>query len=274
MDEENWPARIVLTLDTERPIEINDFVSAFTSLSNQYQKFVRASYPNVSPDFDIYVAEIRPGSIVADLIAWASSTLAPVGHDLQRQIIQQFMRYMGARLTPYFRSGGRLSEATKSDLGDFIGVVQAIATDPHATSKIEAAIYEDKHKKILAAVKFDTSQARVATKEIAGHLIELEHKTASGHERVLMVFVQSNIKDTGLGKRTGERAVIESISDKDLPVIYASELAEQRIKHEIREADENVFKRGFVVDVNVEDRNGRPVAYRVTHVHQVIDLPD
>ena len=89
-----------------------------------------------------------------------------------------------------------------------------------------------------------------------------------------MVFVQSNIKDTGLGKRTGERAVIESISDKDLPVIYASELAEQRIKHEIREADENVFKRGFVVDVNVEDRNGRPVAYRVTHVHQVIDLPD
>ena len=148
MDEENWPACIVLTLDTERPIEINDFVSAFTSLSNQYQKFVRASYPNVSPDFDIYVAEIRPGSIVADLIAWASSTLAPVGHDLQRQIIQQFMRSMGARLTPYFRSGGRLSEATKSDLGDFIGVVQAIATDPHATSKIEAAIYEDKHKNL------------------------------------------------------------------------------------------------------------------------------
>src|SRR6266478_222160 len=124
--DEDWPAHILLTLDTARPIEINNFVSAFTSLSSQYQKFVRANYPNVSPDVDIYVAEIWPGSIVADLIAWASSTLAPVGQDLHRQIIQHFVRYMGARLTTYFTPGGRVPEATKSDLGDFLGVVQAI----------------------------------------------------------------------------------------------------------------------------------------------------
>jgi hypothetical protein len=89
-----------------------------------------------------------------------------------------------------------------------------------------------------------------------------------------MVFVQSNVKDTEVGKRTGERVVVENILDRDLPVIYASELAEQRIKHEIREADDNVYKKGFVVDVNVELRNGKPVAYRVTHCHQVVDLPD
>jgi hypothetical protein len=39
-------------------------------------------------------------------------------------------------------------------------------------------------------------------------------------------------------------------------VIYASDLAEQRIKHEITEDDT------------------KPVAYRVTHIHDVIDLPD
>jgi hypothetical protein len=59
-----------------------------------------------------------------------------------------------------------------------------------------------------------------------------------------------------------------------LALIYASELVEERIKHEIREADENVFKKGFVVDVNVRSIGGRPVAYAMTHVHQVIDLPD
>src|SRR5438105_906910 len=132
--DEDWPAHILLTLDTERPIEINNFVSAFASLSNQYQKFVRANYPNVSPDVDIYVAEIRPGSIEADLLAWVSSTLAPIGLDLQRQIIQHFVRYLGARLTAYFTPGGRVPEATKSDLVDFIGAIQAIATDPNATS--------------------------------------------------------------------------------------------------------------------------------------------
>jgi hypothetical protein len=31
--EEDWVAHIVLTLDTQRPIEIDDFVSAFTSIA-------------------------------------------------------------------------------------------------------------------------------------------------------------------------------------------------------------------------------------------------
>ena len=57
-------------------------------------------------------------------------------------------------------------------------------------------------------------------------------------------------------------------------LIYGSNSAEQIIKHEIREADDNIYKKGFVVDVNVELREGRVVGYSVTHVHQVVDLSD
>lgn len=124
------PAHILLTLDTERPIEIDDFVSVFTSLSSQYQKFVRTNYPNISLDNHIYVAEIRPGSIVADLIAWVNATLSPVAEDLQKQIVQHFVRYMGTRLSTYFTTGGRDPLASRSDLTDFLGAVQAIANDP------------------------------------------------------------------------------------------------------------------------------------------------
>ena len=89
-----------------------------------------------------------------------------------------------------------------------------------------------------------------------------------------MTFVQSNIKDSQVGKRTGEWVLVEEISDKPLPLIYASELSEQRIKYETREAEDNLYKKGFVVDVNTQYRGGRSVAYRVTNIHQVIDLPD
>lgn len=270
--EEDWVAHIVLTLDTERPIEIDDFVSAFTAIAGQYRKFVRANYPEIMPEADIYVTEVRPGSIVADLIAWATSTLAPVGEHLQKQAIEQFVKYIGTRISAYFIPGGRDPQANRSDLSDFMGAVQAIANDPNGASKIEAVVYQDKKKEIVAGMKFTTPEARVAKREIENHFTEIEEKTATDYQRVLMAFVQSNIKDTELGKRTGERVVIESIYDRDLPVIYASDLAEQRIKHEIREADDNVYKKGFVVDVNVELRNRKPAAYRVTHCHQVIDL--
>ena len=102
----------------------------------------------------------------------------------------------------------------------------------------------------------------------------LEIATIVYHKLVLITFKQSNVKDIAMGKRTGERVAIEDISSRDLPLIYASELAEQRIKHEVREADENVYKKGFIVDVNVQLVGGRPAGYRVTNLHQVIDLPE
>jgi hypothetical protein len=110
--------------------------------------------------------------------------------------------------------------------------------------------------------------------EIELHQAQIERKTHADYQRVLMIFKQANVKGTPVGKRTGELVQIEAISDRELPLIYASDLAEQRIKHEILEAKENVFQKGFVVDVNLETKGGRPVAYRVTNLHQVFDLPE
>ena len=56
--------------------------------------------------------------------------------------------------------------------------------------------------------------------------------------------------------------------------MYSSDLAEQRIKHEIREAEDNVYKKGFVVDVNVRYVGGKPSVYAIMSVHDVIDIPD
>lgn len=68
--------------------------------------------------------------------------------------------------------------------------------------------------------------------------------------------------------------MIEEITEKPKALIYGSEMIEQQIKHEIREADDNIYKKGFVVDANVRLRDGRIVGYAITKVHQIIDLPD
>ena len=89
-----------------------------------------------------------------------------------------------------------------------------------------------------------------------------------------MSFTRSDVGEAKVGKSTGERVMIEELHKKPLALTYASELAEERIKHEIREADDNVFKKGFMVDVNVKTVKGKPAAYAVVEVHDVIDLPD
>jgi hypothetical protein len=190
--------------------------------------------------------------------------------------VVEFVKEYKTKLGAYLGGGRVPANVTRSDLNDFMGQVAAIAKDPKGRSKIEAVVYEEdgKKKTIKAALTFDTKEAAHAVQKIEAHKKRLETTANADHQRVLMIFTQTNIKTPQVGKRTGEWVRIESISPKELPVIYASDLAEQRIKHEITEDDTNVYKKGFQVDVNVETRGGKPVAYRVTHIHDVIDLPD
>ena len=88
-----------------------------------------------------------------------------------------------------------------------------------------------------------------------------------------MVFKRSDVGPASVGVRSGERVIIEEVSEADLALIYGSTLSEERIKDQMRNTEENIYHKGFVVDVNVMTRAGKPLAYAVTNVHQVIDLP-
>jgi hypothetical protein len=267
---------ILLTLDTTEPVELGAFVGTFTALANEYERFIRATNPDLADRAEVFVTEIRPGSVVADLVPWfaiASPLIAEMDKIL---IVEQFVRQWGRRLLAL--APKRLirlpTTETRSELKDFADAVRAIATDPDASAKVEAATFEDGKKKVRAAFKFTTTEARRIQKAVERRQVELEKRVHADHPRVLMRFTRSDIGDVSVGKRSGERVVIDEISDRSLPLVYGSELAEQRIKHEIREGQDNVYKKGFVADVNVRLVGGRPAAYAVTNLHQVIDLPD
>lgn len=268
---------IIVRIETKNPIEIGNFVGAFTAVASQYRKFVRDNYPELDGESDIYVTEVREGSIVADLIPWAMLAWEQVPEHMRRaDVVISFIRKYGAELGKYLKGEGRDDRATASDLTDYMRQVAAIASDANGSAAIEVVTEtaDGGRKSTRAAIKFNSRQARRAVEQIERHQRALEKTISATHQRVLMVFSQANTKDTPLGKRTGERVVIEEISPKDIALIYASSLAEERIKHEIREADDNLFRKGFVVDVNVRQHSGKPALYQVTDVHEVIDLPD
>lgn len=272
---EGW-AQIVITLSTKKPIEVGDFVAAFTSVESQYEKFVRDRFPDAVGEAKIFVREIKKGSIIAELLPFVPHVLlnmqSVIGPMDQILIVDEFVRRYGGALKAYFK-GGKVEEATRSDLKDFMGAVVAIANDPNGKGSIKAVVFEDGKRKLKANIKFNSAEAHRAVENIEEHRRTLELKSNADYQRVLMVFRQSNVKDLPVGKRTGEWVAIDDIHpDKELPLIYASDLAEQRIKHEIREADDNVYKKGFVVDVNLLAKGQKPIAYRVTNLHQVIDL--
>lgn len=276
-------AHIRLKLDTDEPIALGDFVAHFVGISNQFEKFVAQERPELKADSQIYIQEVRSGCIEADLVVWIAGGAATIGAAAlyavdvidKVQIFANFIDWTKKRITPYFRRGGRTPDATKGDLSDWLKTTQAIAHDHSGNVRLEAAVFEDGDRKVRAAFQFSSQEARIAEHEIAEHRQELETKTDENQERVLLQFVRPSVEASKPGKKGGERGVIESIAKRALPVLYASTLAEERMLHEKMQLEGNIFRALFDVSVNVEmGSQGRPIAYRITAVHTVIEDGD
>ncbi|MCB5426094.1 hypothetical protein H0274_12565 [Altererythrobacter sp. CC-YST694] len=276
-------AHIRLKLDTDQPIALADFVAEFVGIGNQFDKFIAREYPDLKAESEIFIEEVRSGCIEADLVAWIVGGALSVGATAKLaidfidkgQILTKFVKDVGERISPYFRKGGRTKDASKSDLVDFLKTTKAIARDPNGTLSLEAAVFEDGKRNVRAAFQFSSDDARQAETEIGDHRRELETKIDENQERVLLQFVRPSVEAGKPGKKGGERGVITSIHKRALPILYASTLAEERMLHEKMQLEGNVFRALFDVSVNVElSATGKPLAYRITAVHNVIENGD
>lgn len=271
-------AHIRLKLDNSQPIALSDFVAEFSGIGSQFEKFIAREHPELKADSEFYVKEVRAGCIEADFVAWvARAGLISAGLTLVEvidkvQILTAFVSDFREKLSQYFRPGGRASGVDKADLANFLKATQAIANDPDGSAQLEAAVFEDGERKVRAAFRFSTAQARIAETELAEHRREMESTAGKTQERVLLRFVRPSVEAGKPGKKGGERGVIESIAKRAMPVLYASDLAEQRMRHEKMQLEGNVFRALFDVSVNVEvSPSGNPIAFRITEVHTVID---
>ncbi len=264
-------AFIRVKIETTQPIELNDFVSAFASIGSEYSRFMKAENPDLSDDAKIYVSEVRQGSIIADLVPYVMPILQAIDVGL---IVDQFIKRVGDIVRTYQTPGARPDQYTKSELKDVMEGMAAIANDPNGRQDIESIVIEGGQSKIRAAIKFTTQEARTAIGNMREHVRIIEHHEDHNKRMVLMRFFQSNLKDAELQRPSGEQVIIQAIDHRPRPLVYASEMAKDRIKHEISESEANIFKKGFYVDVLVDMVGDRVAAYKVTNFHEVIDLPD
>jgi hypothetical protein len=266
-------AFLTLTLDGEQPIELGNFVGAFTSLANEFERYVHQEYPDTRADPRMYVREVRRGSIEADMITGIAITA--INHMDQILILEDFVRRWGVRFGLLLSGNVPPDQInTNAELKDWADAAKSIASDPIASHRISAMRFRDGSRDLVASFEFKTPEARTVIDNIEIRRAMLERPRVNQHSRVLMRFTRTDVHDATVNKRSGERVLIEALAPQDRPVMYASELVEQEIRSVIREADENVYKRGFVVDIVAQMSGERIIAYSVTALHQVIEIDD
>lgn len=99
----------------------------------------------------------------------------------------------------------------------------------------------------------------------------LDYRGDADFPNVLLYFQRTSTSAAKIDGRTDDKAIINSISPKALPVFFVSQLDAARVNDMKSDPHQNLFKSAFRVDVNVEtDRHKVPRFYRVLHIHEVI----
>lgn len=261
---------IELRINLEQPAALADLVGAFAAVGSQFDEYLHREHPDLEGYARLFVKQIRAGSIIVELVPILQTLVQSMDTVL---IVDGFVNRFRGLLIPYLH-GVKPPEATKSDVRDILRVVRLIANDTNGSAAVSSAEYHRTRNTERVSIKWDTKQAKQAAETLEQQRIEIDLPAHERFDNVLMVLWQSNRKQPKTGKPTGEKAIIEAISKRPLAIIYESELARERIKYETMQDEKNAFKKGFFVDCLVERFEGRPVAYKISAVRNVIDLPD
>jgi hypothetical protein len=261
---------VELRLDLEKPADLVDLVGAFSAVASQFEHYIRREHPNLKGDARLFVKDIRHGSIVVELIP----VILPLIENIDRVlIVDGFVRRFGGLLLSYAQ-GDKKEDISKGEIKDLMGAVTLIANDPNGTSQISSVEYHKTKTTTRFNIEFDTAGAKKAKETLQIQKAALDLPSHELFENRMMVFVRTTVKASETGRKTELQGLIESIHPKPIAITFETDMARERIEGEIREDEKNVYKKGFFVDLYMEKLQGRPVAYRIVAVRDIIPLPE
>lgn len=276
--------RMRIHFNVHEPVELVEMTLAFQGLGYEYQSFLKANgaEEDIKSNFaevKLYITKIESNCILAELAPALPllGTLAPVLTDANT--VYDFVSNTGKAidwLKGLATTRGLQAEDipySKKRIGHLRDVVNLVAKNSGANLGLSALKYEESTgtDRALLEINFSEKDCRLAELGATNALAALDVREIADREKVLMYFHQTNVEDPKSFGRTGDKAVIDSISPEPLSVYIIPETGQQKVRFVLDDKNHNPLHTGFVVDVNIEhDRRGRPRLYRVIRVHDVI----
>lgn len=281
-------ARIQLHLDVHSPIELVEMTLSFQAIAYEYKDFLKkrvAPQNNKSlsevDSIKLYITKIENNCILAEL-AGAALIMGQLFSGMDYiNIFVDFISNIKNSVT-YFRGLSKQKTIsakdipyTKSQCDRYADLLKLAAENKNGHLGISALEYEDENgtsgAKVKLTIKFDSEEAFEGRKGALIAKEALDQKEDATYKNVLMYFQQTNTNEAKDMGRTGDKAIIKTISPKELPVYFVSEIDQQKINYEKHDPDKNPLKSSYRVDVNVEtDRYNVPKFYRVLRIKEVI----
>lgn len=244
---------LIIEFKNKRPIELTRFTASLSAVADQFKRFV-SDHGGVDTETRLFVHEIRPGSIVAELIE-----LGEVASDLweNRDYIAPFLPvlqdtvYAILNLTPGARD---LDRPTIKNVANIVAPV----TIDHGSQMN----FIDNRGGVLTQNFFVTPPDAATIAYNAQHLLNSQLPQEERFTNEPMVLFQ--LRDAPPG-RSGDAGIIDRFSANAKKLTFLSDVVKRQMLHENGHPFENIYW----VSGLVKTAGGNIVAYQI---HDLVDV--
>ncbi len=277
--------RIVIDFDVAGPFDLRELTAAFEGMAWHVRSAIeRCGYSSgEAAKVKLYVTRIKSGSLTTE-IALGAAVLGQAFQVMDYSlVVSDFVERITGLIRYFTGKEGKPPESMNAvELRELTNMIHPVARSIGGRLGIRRVRVTSREKKgdcdREVVFEMDTASAELAQAELRmGETVEElkaeERGQRNRHEHVLM-YLQQASRGEGQppGKRTGDKAVIEAVTKRPLPVHFVP--GAEKLKDEMISREENPFRLGFIVDVDVETRNGKPALYVVRAIHDVVELDD
>lgn len=249
----------VLTVEIKnsRPVELVDLTVSLAAFAESFRDYANSQGDPIPDNIRLYVQELRTGSIIAELKALAEQAQWVLEN---AAMLAGFYTNLHDVIDYFLGNPTKLSEPTRQQAQQVSSIVEPIAKDN--ASQINITF---NGPVTLIPIVLNSLQSNAIQNGVSRYLgPKLPVTGIRPDELMTLEQVKNSAKTT-----TGDRGVIEAISDRPVKLQFLSDEA----KRKVLDLHENPFQCVFLVDVEVRTVGGKPALYRVLEVKDVFPKP-
>lgn len=252
-------AKLTIEYRNSEPVLLSDLTESLYAISSQYKKFyAEHAEDNAPKNVQLYVKEMKSGSIIADLVDNAAPMLGVLGGV---NTLIEFAKHLHGIFDFYVgRSSEKPDIPTKTDFSEVAAIINPTAKDSASQINITTTFNGDVHYH----VHLDSNDSNAIQNRLSADSKALREPVSQEKRKVVLYWFQAR---SDVSVSTGDKGVIESISTKPVKIIFDND----DLKSSCLLGVENPFRSAYVVDVTVETIGNRPVAYKVTKFYEKFD---
>lgn len=251
-------------IKNSQPVDVSDFTKTMSAFGTLFYNFAQKNGKSKEEaNAKLYVSKIIEGSIDIHLVELASLAVIPFVEN--SNLILDFAKHIKSIYDYFVLSKGDEPELNVPELKGVHDMVSIPANDRNGLMTVQV-INDNAGNVIFEGCTFNHIEGNGIQNQSDNALKERKALSNEGdiYRKQLMTIYQVR-KD---GADRGNKGVIDAISDRKLGLVFDSDTLEDDI---LRSA-QNPMLKGYIVDVIVQTVQGKPAAYKIMALHDVIDL--